>query len=137
MVIGIDFDGTCVSNNFPEIGEDIGAVPILKELVDRGHELVLFTLRSNVLDNSNAFLQKENYLDNAVDWFKKNDIELYGIQRNPTQNDWTSSPKADCQIYIDDAALGCPLKIDFTISRLPFVDWEKVKTILHETYDCL
>ena len=37
MIIGIDFDGTCVKHAFPSIGDDIGAVPVLKELVDNGH----------------------------------------------------------------------------------------------------
>jgi len=137
MVIGIDFDGTCVSNNFPEIGKDIGAVPVLKELVDKGHELVLFTLRSNVLNDNNAFLPQGNYLDDAVNWFKNKGIDLYGIQRNPTQDDWTSSPKADCQLFIDDAALGCPLITNYDISNLPFVDWNEVKRYLRERYDCL
>lgn len=36
MFIAIDFDGTCVSNDFPKIGKDIGAVPVLKELVEKG-----------------------------------------------------------------------------------------------------
>ena len=138
MVIGIDFDGTCVTNNFPQMGKDIGAVPILKELVERGHELILFTMRSNVLEtDNNAFLKKGNYLDEAVNWFAENGIYLYGIQTNPTQKDWTSSPKADCQLYIDDAALGCPLTTDLNISRLPFVDWQKVKQLLEDVYDCL
>ena len=45
MIIGIDFDGTCVKHAFPAIGDDIGAVPVLKELVDKGHKLILFTMR--------------------------------------------------------------------------------------------
>ena len=31
-----------------EIGKDIGAVPVLKELVENGHNLILFTMRSDV-----------------------------------------------------------------------------------------
>lgn len=34
MIIGIDFDGTCVKHAFPKIGEEIGAAPVLKELVE-------------------------------------------------------------------------------------------------------
>ena len=34
MVICIDFDGTCVSHAYPEIGRDVGAIPVLKALVD-------------------------------------------------------------------------------------------------------
>ena len=47
MIISIDFDGTCVTHEFPLIGKDIGAVPILKKLVQRGHQLILFTMRSD------------------------------------------------------------------------------------------
>ena len=138
MIIGIDFDGTCVTHEFPQIGKDIGAVPILKELVERGHELILFTMRSNVLENdNNAFLKKGNYLDDAVNWFANNGIDLYGIQTNPTQKDWTSSPKAHCQLYIDDAGLGIPLTIDYNKSNRPFVNWQKVEQLLREEYDYL
>jgi len=33
MEICIDFDGTCVTHEFPKVGKDIGAVPVLKKLV--------------------------------------------------------------------------------------------------------
>ena len=46
MKIGIDFDGTCVTHEYPKIGKDIGAVPVLKELVEKGHKLILNTMRS-------------------------------------------------------------------------------------------
>lgn len=39
MVIAIDFDGTCVSHRFPLIGEDIGAVPVLKALVAKNKKI--------------------------------------------------------------------------------------------------
>lgn len=32
MDIVIDFDGTCVTHEFPLVGKDIGAVPVLKKL---------------------------------------------------------------------------------------------------------
>ena len=34
MEICVDFDGTCVTHEFPKVGKDIGAVPVLKKLVD-------------------------------------------------------------------------------------------------------
>lgn len=124
MIIAIDFDGTCVTHDFPKVGKDIGAVPVLKALAEANHQLILWTMRSdNRVDGS-------NYLQDAVDWFEANNIPLYGIQRNPTQDEWTSSPKAYAQLYIDDAALGCPLKVDNTLSDRPFVDWEKVRRML-------
>jgi hypothetical protein len=118
MVIGIDFDGTCVSHEFPHVGKDIGAVPVLKELVANGHRLILWTMRSNETGG--------NFLDDAINWFRENEIPLWGIQTNPNQSSWTSSPKAYCQLYIDDAALGCPLVSD----TRDYVDWIRVREML-------
>lgn len=120
MIIGIDFDGTCVTHDYPRIGKDIGAVNVLKRLVNSGHKLILNTMRSGV------------ELQEAVNWFKENGIELYGANENPTQKSWTNSPKVYAHLYIDDAALGCPLKMDLNLSNRPFVDWEVVAYLLFE-----
>lgn len=134
MYICIDFDGTCVSHEFPNIGKDIGAIPVLKRLVENKHKLILFTMRSNMKDvksgDYNIHSQSGDYLDDAVEWFKTNNIPLYGINVNPSQTTWTKSPKAYGQLYIDDAALGAPLKFDINISERPFIDWEKVNEML-------
>lgn len=134
MVLNIDFDGTCVTHEFPNVGKDIGAIPVLKELVANGHNLILFTMRSDVenptSDNSDIIPIAGNYLSDAVNWFKENNIPLYGIQTNPTQHTWTTSPKSYAQMMIDDSALGCPLKFDINFSERPFVDWIEVKKML-------
>jgi hypothetical protein len=119
MEIAIDFDGTCVTHEYPNIGKDIGAVPVLKRLMESGNQLILFTMRSG----------KE--LQEAVSWFADNDLILYGVGYNPTQKEWTESNKCYAQLYIDDAALGCPL-IYSSLEERPFVDWESVKMILIE-----
>jgi hypothetical protein len=127
----IDFDGTVVTHDFPRIGLDIGAIPVLKKLIENGHKLILFTMRSDVeapkSDDANIFPIPGNYLSQAVDWFKKNDIPLYGIQTNPTQHTWTNSPKAYGQRIIDDTALGAPLITNSELSDRPFIDWEAVE----------
>ena len=136
MTIAVDFDGTCVSHEFPLVGNDIGSVQVLKKLVDAGHNLILWTMRSDKKNVSKEGPIQENrdlsldYLTQAIEWFKTNDIKLYGIQRNPTQDRWTTSPKCFAEIYIDDAALGCPLKYDESISGRPFVDWAEVEKML-------
>ena len=117
VVIAVDFDGTCVTHDYPYIGSDIGAVPVLKELVDAGYNLVLNTMRSGRLEKD------------AVKWFKENNIPLYGVNCNPDQKSWTSSPKVFADLYIDDAALGIPLKTSQTSTR-PFVDWVEVRELL-------
>ena len=135
MIVAIDFDGTCVSHEFPEVGKDIGAVPVLKELVEKGHQLILWTMRSdrealNPTGDDFIIDVRGTFLTDAINWFKDNQIPLWGIQRNPTQTNWTTSPKVYAQLYIDDAALGCPLKLDPNISKNSFVDWEKVYELL-------
>lgn len=118
-IFAIDFDGTCVAHEFPNIGRDIGAQKVLKRIVSNGGKLILYTMRS------------EGYLDDAVEWFRKNEIELYAIQKNPTQHIWTDSPKCYAKIYIDDAALGCPLK-NGRLGEQRHVDWKAVEEILFE-----
>lgn len=120
MVIAIDFDGTCVTHEYPKVGKDIGAVPILKKLREKGHLLILHTMR---------FEETER---DAINWFIANDILLYGVNRNKTQWRWSKSPKIYANLYIDDAALGCPLKTDPELSDRPFVDWEAVEKLLIE-----
>jgi hypothetical protein len=117
--ICIDFDGTCVTHEYPDVGKDIGAIPVLKELIDKGHKLILFTMRDG----------KE--LQDAINWFKDNDIKLYGIQYNPTQRNWTKSNKCYANLYIDDAALGCPLIKPENGDR-DYVNWEKVRELLKQ-----
>jgi hypothetical protein len=116
LVIAIDFDGTVCTHEYPDIGIDIGAFPVLKELAAYGNKLILFTMRSD----------KE--LGDAVNLFASNEIPLYGINVNPTQKQWTNSPKCEAQLYIDDAALGIPL-ITGMHSR-PYVDWIAVRKML-------
>lgn len=70
------------------------------------------------------------YLSEAVQWFTDNDIPLFGINENPEQHTWTLSPKPYCHIYIDDAALGCPLRYDINLSNRGFVNWNRVESLL-------
>ena len=129
-IIGVDCDGTCVTHEFPNIGEEIGAAKVLKRITDKGHKLILFTMRSDIenptSDDYNIHKSGGKYLTEAVEWFKKHDIPLYGINENPSQHTWTTSPKPYCHIYIDDAALGCPLYWEKDGSR-PYVDWVEVE----------
>ena len=51
------------------------------------------------------------------------------VNNNPEQRSWTQSPKVFANLYIDDAALGIPLKTLPTATR-PFVDWQAVREML-------
>lgn len=118
MDILVDFDGTCVTHVYPSIGKSIGSEPVLRELIEKGHNIILFTMRSG------------DALVEAVNWFNDNVGSLYGVNEHPTQSTWTESPKAYGNLIIDDIALGIPLKIDHRLSGRPFVDWEKVRDML-------
>ena len=138
MTINIDFDGTCVTHSFPQIGKSIGSVPVLRKLTDAGHHLILFTMRSNriTFKNISEHIVPDTtgrFLNDAIQWFIDNDIPLYGVQSNPDQHNWTESPKSYAEMMIDDSALGCPLKYDPQLSGRPFVDWVKVEEILFKS----
>lgn len=81
MIIAVDFDGTCVTHEFPKVGKDIGAAPILKKLVEKGHKIILYTMRSHP-DKSNqgktlsGEIISNDTLQDAIDWFKDNGIPL-------------------------------------------------------------
>lgn len=116
QIIGIDFDGTIVEHKYPEIGLPVpGALETMAELIQQGHKIILWTMRS------------EDTLQAAVDYLTAAGIELYGVNKNPDQH-WSTSPKAYCHVYIDDAALGCPLIRKF--DKRPMVYWPKVREFL-------
>lgn len=69
-IIAVDFDGTCVKHRYPYVGEDIGAVPILKKLVENGHKIILLTMRDS-----------GTVLRDALGWFRKNEIPLYAVNQ--------------------------------------------------------
>lgn len=149
MIIGIGFDGTVVTDEFPGIGKDIGAVPVLQALCQRGHDLILLSTRMN---DRNRNLHD---LNDAYDWFRKNHIALWGVNENPAQRTRAVSRRSvdsrivEADIYIGVQALGCPLRNDpydihgFVIgdendlapepdplSQKPYVDWAKVRFML-------
>ena len=121
VVICVDFDGTCVTNEYPEIGKDVpNCVEVLKKLNEKKVNIILLTQRDG------------KKLTDAVEWFKKNDIKLYGINDNPSQSSWSKSRKVYADLYIDDRNLGCPITLHRSLSDKVFVDWKKVEKMLKE-----
>lgn len=110
-IIGIDFDGTCVTDLFPYVGDNIGAASVLRKLADK-NLLILYTVRDG------------KYLQDAVDWFRYNRIDLYSVNYNPEPV--SSSPKVYCDYYIDDRNIGTPL------TDKGYVDWNKMLELLRQ-----
>jgi hypothetical protein len=95
--IAVDFDGTIVEHEYPEIGkEKLFAFQTLKELDKMGARLILWTFRTG----------KE--LEDAVEFCRKNGVEFYAINKNYPEEifDETLSRKINADIYIDDKNIG-------------------------------
>lgn len=95
--IAVDFDGTIVEHEYPEIGkEKLFAFQTLKELDKMGARLILWTFRTG----------KE--LDESVEFCRKNGIEFYAVNKNYPEEifDETVSRKINADIYIDDKNIG-------------------------------
>lgn len=120
MIIAVDFDGTLADHRYPDIGAEVpGAFKWLKAFVEHGARLILWTMRADCNDDGNV-------LSDAVAWCKERGVTFWAINENPEQIDWSGSPKAYAQLYIDDAAFGCPLRENPRMGGRPFVDWEVV-----------
>lgn len=115
LILAVDFDGTCVEHEYPQVGPDVPlAETTLKMLSEEcGCKIILWTMRH------------DKGLEDAVKWFEDRGITLYGINENPHQSSWTGSPKAYAHMYIDDAAYGCPL-CESTSGGRPYVDWQAI-----------
>lgn len=97
LKIAIDFDGTIVEHQYPEIGkEKLFAFQTLKELEKKGARLILWTFRTGP------------ELEAAVEYCRKNGIEFYAVNKNYPEElpDESVSRKIDADLYIDDKNLG-------------------------------
>ena len=95
--IAVDFDGTIVEHEYPEIGkEKLFAFQTLKELEKLGARLILWTFRAG----------KE--LDEAVEFCKKIGLDFYAVNKNYPEEifDESISRKIDADIFIDDRNIG-------------------------------
>ena len=97
MKIAVDFDGTIVEHKYPAIGEPKPFALETLRMLQKKHQLILWTYRSG------------KYLEDAVEFCKKNGIEFYAINKNYPEEEFnpaTTSRKIDADIYIDDKNLG-------------------------------
>ena len=133
MVICLDFDGTCVKDRFPEVGETLpGAIETLRWLNSRGVKIILYTMRSHQqgVDPETGKLGEikegmTSVLQDAISWFKDNGIQLWAVNYNPEQT-WSNSRKVYGNWYIDDRAIGAPLTSE------GFIDWVRMKVLLEK-----
>ncbi len=95
--IAVDFDGTIVEHKYPAIGEEmVFAFATLRALQEKGHRLILWTIREGEL------------LQEAVEYCRENGIEFYAVNESyPGERpEEGSSRKLMADIFIDDRNLG-------------------------------
>lgn len=117
--ICIDFDGTIAIHKYPSVGKMVPyAKDVIVKLKAAGHTIILYTMRSDGPDGPT--------LTDALRFCKDNGIPIDHANINPDQSRWTNSPKVYSHLYIDDAALGCPLVKQDPGAR-GYVDWRAVE----------
>lgn len=95
--IAVDFDGTIVTNAYPNIGKPLlFAFDTLKKLQDEGHTLILWTYRSGPK------------LKEAVAFCKKNGITFYAVNKSHPEEGISAniSRKINADVFIDDRNVG-------------------------------
>ncbi len=96
MYIGIDFDGTIVKCNYPDVGKfKFLAIPTIKWLKNKGYTLILWTCREG------------KYLKNALEACRSVGIEFDFINENsPARIKQYNGDcrKLSCDFLLDDMA---------------------------------
>lgn len=148
-IILVDFDGTCIPT-LP-VGSRLddfntGAEEVLKKLIEAGHKIVLWTVRNESSQNPYNIIAKQfigkSSLCEAIDWFKKRDIQLYGVNEVPDEISKVGvGRKVLGDFLIDDTAIGAPIK-EVTIEYFSYltdsystletyhIDWEIIEQLL-------
>lgn len=113
MIIALDFDGTLVENHpdFPQIGADNGALPWLLLGAQLGATYVLNTCRTDDVEADDWAYEM------AWEWLQQHVADQLDVEHPDFD-----AHKVRAQLYIDDKALGAPLKIG-TNGR-PCIDWD-------------
>lgn len=97
MTIAVDFDGTIVEDRYPQIGKERPfAVATLKQLMNDGHHLILWTVR------------KGERLDEAVKWCEDRGVRFFAVNKDFDDDELDQlhhSRKIKADLFIDDRSV--------------------------------
>ena len=112
MIIAIDFDGTIVEDNYPEIGKlKPFAKWVINALRHEGYYMILWTSRSGIeLLRAVEFLAKEGITFDAINESNPENIAQYG----------RDTRKIFADLYIDDKML------------TPLQSWNEIYDLIHQ-----
>jgi hypothetical protein len=98
MIIAVDFDGTIVEHEYPNIGKEIPfAIDTLKKLQADQHRLILWSVREGHL------------LDEAIEFCRERGLEFYAANKDFPEEHGKGkgySRKLKADLFIDDRNLG-------------------------------
>lgn len=97
MIVAVDFDGILCEDRFPCIGKpNYEMVSFVRQLIDAGHEVVLWTCRV------------EDRLEEALAWCEDRGLHFCAVNENAPSNleqYGTNSRKVYADVYLEDR---CP-----------------------------
>lgn len=95
-IIAVDFDGTCVTHDFPAVGTDLpGAEQVLKALISAGAKLILWTMRSDIeFDGTGGpnDVEAQEYLSHCTRSITTRNNSLGRAARNATHTFTSTTP---------------------------------------------
>lgn len=97
MKIAVDFDGTIVRHAYPKIGKAIPFALETLRMLQKKHQLILWTIREGAL------------LEEAVVYCRSNGIEFYAVNANYRDEElypMSGCRKVNADVFIDDRNFG-------------------------------
>lgn len=105
IIYAVDFDGTIVKNDFPNIGaKNQKVIEKIRKEHEKGNVIILWTTRQN------------ESLAEALAYCNKNDIPIDHVNENVPWLDFKTSNKIFADVYIDDRAYNPFGKVDDKVS---------------------
>lgn len=101
MIVAVDFDGILCQDAFPEIGRpNYEIVALVREIIDAGHEVVLWTCRVDAR------------LKEAIEWCERRRLHFCAVNENAPSNRLqyerqypNGTRKVYADVYLDDKDL--------------------------------
>lgn len=117
-VIAVDFDGTIVEHNFPEIGKmKENVVAKMRKWYEEGHTICIWTCRT------------DQYEQDARKYLADNNIPFHYFNENPTSSFGDGCRKILAHVYLDDRALNVDDLDSFNLETLEHEDDELMKDL--------